>query len=150
MDSSRLKSALQAQKIKNECGSASFSRALSRYNRNLIFSKNACYASEKYFVAIIVANLALFVTSFLLNRFYSSLFTQDVLFTIVSQINSSLPLFLLFPWVITTIKNISSNKELDNNFGNAFMGKIVGAAVMISLIPSVSLINIHFLKIIFQ
>lgn len=146
MYSSKLKSALQMQKIKNDFGYVNVSRAIARYQRNLLLIRGCGDSAESSFKIILGLNFLLITLSVLLSFLSSSIFPKDLIISTLIQFNIVLPLLVCIPLGLFILKSLCLKDEKDNGVGFYIMGNIVGTFTILTFVPLVSIIAEYILN----
>lgn len=144
MSSSKIKSLLEAQRIKREFGNENVGRALSRYQRNLNLLKGITYAAEKSLFLILLISTILATLSLSLNYINSQIFNKQIILQTVNQFN------LLLPFIVAILPGISIFQTLyqedENYISPEIMGKIIGISTIMALTPLFSIISNYAIK----
>lgn len=146
MEQNKLKSTLEIQRIQNEMGYISVNHAVNKYQKNCELVKNGTDSAEKTLMFVILINVLLALLLLTLNHINSLTFTKDLMLNLVSQFNILLPLFMAIPIIITILNSFLSDKDGERKLNFSVIGKIVGTATILTLVPFISIVMTYILK----
>jgi len=146
MNQSNIKSTLEIQRTKSDLDYFTISHTVGKYQKNLELVKSGTSAAEKTLFIVIMLNVLLAFSLLVLNHVNTMLFNKDYTLYLLSQFNIFLPLFISIPVTYTILKNFISDKNTDRKICFSILGKIVGTATILTLIPFVSIIISYLLK----
>jgi hypothetical protein len=146
MEQNKFKSTLGINRIKNEMGYISVNNAVNKHQKNVDLVKSGTDAAEKALIFIVLVNVMLSLLLLTANNIDKATFNKDFILNIISQFNIFLPLVMAIPIIVTIVKSFIFDNDEDKKLNFSVIGRIVGTATILTLVPFISIVMTYVIK----
>jgi hypothetical protein len=80
------------------------------------------------------------------NNIDKATFNKDFILNIISQFNIFLPLVMAIPIIVTIVKSFIFDNDEDKKLNFSVIGRIVGTATILTLVPFISIVMTYVIK----
>lgn len=146
MEQSKIRSPLEINRVRNEIGYINLNATVNKHQKNLELVKNGTNSAESTLMFVILLNTLLALSLLTLNHFNSTVFNKEAMVNTISHFNILLPFFMTIPVIFNIIHSFLSDKEEDKKLSVTVIGKIIGTATILTLVPFISILMTYIMN----